>query len=36
MSIIKIFFCSTLANNKAAYTFTEKQTKLLPLVEEKM
>lgn len=36
MQIIKVLFYQTLANNKAVYTFLEKETKLLPFVEEKM
>ncbi len=35
-NIIKIFFYETLSNNKAIYTFVDKQGKLLPFVEEKM
>jgi hypothetical protein len=30
---LKIFFYETLANNKAIYTFMDKQSKLLPFVE---
>lgn len=36
INILKILFYETLANNKAIYTFVDKQSKLLPFVEEKM
>jgi hypothetical protein len=32
-SILKIFFYETISNNKAIYTFVDKQSKLLPFVE---
>lgn len=35
-NLLKIFFYEKLSNNKAIYTFIDKQSKLLPFVEEKM
>ena len=32
-NILKIFFYETISNNKAIYTFMDKQSKLLPFVE---
>jgi hypothetical protein len=36
LNIIKTLFYETLANNRAVYTFVEKESKLLPFVEDKM